>query len=219
MSIRLYGAFAKVDAEQRLVSGYASTEARDSSKEIVLKSAVDAALADYLEWGNVREMHQNSAVGTAEEAEIDAKGLYLTAKIVDDAAWSKVQAGVYKGFSIGGKVVARDPKDRSIITKIALHEISLVDRPSNPDAVFDLWRAAGLATSDPIQRAFAVLDSFKKAVYGESFQEAEEEALDPLQRANAAVEALVKAIAVDAPAIAEGHRDIERRLSALEKAA
>src|SRR6476646_8200645 len=40
------------------------------------------------------------------------KGLYLAAKIVDDEAWEKVVQGVYKGFSIGGRVTARDPADR-----------------------------------------------------------------------------------------------------------
>ncbi len=141
--MRFYGSFAKVDEEQRIVEGYASTEAVDAHKEIVLKSAVEAALADYLEFGNIREMHQLSAVGTAEDATVDDKGLYLAAKVVDDTAWAKVKSKVYKGFSIGGKVLARDPKNKKIITKILMTEISLVDRPSNPEAKFDLWRAAG----------------------------------------------------------------------------
>ncbi|WP_315792250.1 HK97 family phage prohead protease [Bradyrhizobium sp. SZCCHNRI1002] len=141
--MRFYGSFAKVDAEQRIVEGYASTEAKDGHGEIVLKSAVEEALADYMEWANIREMHQQSAVGTAEDAIVDDKGLYLSAHVVDDAAWEKVVKRVYKGFSIGGKILARDPKNKKIITKIKLIEISLVDRPSNPEAKFDLWRAAG----------------------------------------------------------------------------
>src|ERR1700681_4190282 len=101
--MRFYGNIQKVDTEQRMVFGYASTEASDMHGETVLKSAIEAALADYLEFANIREMHQLSAVGTTEEASVDDKGLYIAARIVDDVAWGKVTSGVYKGFSIGGK--------------------------------------------------------------------------------------------------------------------
>jgi len=93
-------------------------------------------------------MHQPSAVGSAEEAAIDEHGLYLGARIVDGEAWDKVVAGVYKGFSIGGRVTARDPADRKIITGLALTEISVVDRPANPEAVFDCWKRAAI---DPLE--------------------------------------------------------------------
>jgi phage head maturation protease len=147
--MRLYGNIQKVDAEQRTVSGYASTEAVDAQGEIVLKSAIEAALGEYLDFGNIREMHALSAVGVAEEATVDDKGLYISAKIVDDAAWAKVTSGVYKGFSIGGRTLARDPDNKKIITKIVMTEISLVDRPSNPEARFDVWKATG---ADPLGR-------------------------------------------------------------------
>jgi hypothetical protein len=84
-----------------------------------------------------------SAVGIAEEAGVDDKGLYVGARIVDPRAWDKVTSGVYKGFSVGGKVRARDGRDRNIITALSLTEISLVDRPANPEAVFDCWKAEG----------------------------------------------------------------------------
>ena len=141
--MRLYGTIQKVDTEQRMVWGYASTEAVDGHGETISKTAIEDALGDYMKFANVREMHQLSAVGTAEEATVDDKGLYLAAKVVDDDAWKKVQTGVYKGFSIGGKVLARDSKDKKKITKVRLDEISLVDRPSNPEATFDIWKAAG----------------------------------------------------------------------------
>jgi hypothetical protein len=37
----------------------------------------------------------------------------------------------------------RDPDDKKIITKVRLDEISLVDRPSNPEARFDVWKVPG----------------------------------------------------------------------------
>ena len=99
--MRFYGTITKIDNERRMVWGYASTEAQDSQRETVKREALQKALADYMRFANIREMHQPSAVGIAKEAEVDERGLYLGAKIVDGDAWEKVVEGVYKGFSIG----------------------------------------------------------------------------------------------------------------------
>ena len=144
--MKIYLPIAKVDAEQREVWGYASTEARDDQGEIVKREALIAALGDYMRFANIREMHQLSAVGVAKEAAVDDRGLYVGARIVDDQAWQKVVEGVYKGYSIGGRVTQRDPADYKTITGLVLNEISLVDRPANPEAVFDYWKAAGAST-------------------------------------------------------------------------
>jgi phage head maturation protease len=146
--MRFYWPIAKVDEEQRMVWGYASTEAVDDQGESVTRDALAAALEDYMRFANIREMHQPSAVGVATEAAVDDKGLYLGAKIVDPDAWRKVAEGVYKGFSIGGRVTARDPADRRVITGLLLTEISVVDRPANPEAVFDCWKLSGAAAAD-----------------------------------------------------------------------
>ena len=144
--MRFYWPIAKVDAEQRMVWGYASTAALDDQGETVTREALAEALDGYMRFANIREMHQNSAVGVAKQADIDDKGLYLAAKIVDDEAWRTVVEGVYNGFSIGGRVTARDPVNRKVITRLALTEISIVDRPANPEAVFDCWKSsAGVA--------------------------------------------------------------------------
>lgn len=147
--MRFYWPIAKIDGEQRMVWGYASTEAEDDQGETVTRAALAAALDGYMRFANIREMHRASAVGVAKEAAVDDKGLYLGAKIVDPEAWEKVVEGVYKGFSIGGRVTARDPADRSVITGLALTEISVVDRPANPEAVFDCWKLAAAGAADP----------------------------------------------------------------------
>jgi phage head maturation protease len=139
--MKLYATIAKIDQDQHMVFGYASTEALDSQGEVVKREALEAALPDYMRFANIREMHQPSAVGVATEAELDERGLYLAAKIVDPAAWEKVAAGVYKGFSIGGKVVSRDRVQKHVITGVRLSEISLVDRPANPEAVFTMYKS------------------------------------------------------------------------------
>jgi len=140
--VGFYLPIAKIDREQRMVWGYASTPARDLDGEVIALAAIRSALPDYMQWRNVREMHQPSAVGVAEEANIDDKGLYLGARIVDDEAWKKVLAEVYKGFSIGGNVTERQG---STVTGLELIEISLVDRPANPDCRIEVIKAAGEA--------------------------------------------------------------------------
>ena len=133
----LYAPIEKTDEEQRMVYGYASTEALDSQGEVVKVDALKKAISDYMRFANIREMHQPSAVGKTKKAQIDAKGMYIAAKVVDDMAWTKVKEGVYNGFSIGGRVLQQVDNE---ITDLKLSEISLVDRPANPDAVFDVWK-------------------------------------------------------------------------------
>jgi hypothetical protein len=144
----LYGELTKLEALDDgsiRVHGIASTGARDAAGEIVLPEAVRAALPAYMAFGAIREMHQPRAAGAALSAEVDEDGATrLCAHVIDPVAVQKVKAGVYKGLSIGGKVLSRDPVDPSVITSIRLDEISLVDRPCNPEAVIDLWKAQGL---------------------------------------------------------------------------
>jgi hypothetical protein len=141
-ALKIFAPFVKVDLEQRMVYGYASTEALDSQGERVSKDAIAAALPDYMRFANIREMHQLSAVGKAKEASLDEKGLYLAAKIVDDDAWKKVKEEVYAGFSIGGRKTSTQD---NTVTALQLTEISLVDRPANPECVIELAKVAGPA--------------------------------------------------------------------------
>lgn len=141
----LWAPFSKVEEQDDgtlKVFGVASSESRDSDGEVIKADAVRAALPDYLEFGAVREMHQPIAAGTALEAEVDRDGITsFAAHIVDASSVKKVQTGVLKGFSLGGKVTKRNKLDKSIIEGINLTEISLVDRPANPDSVITLAKA------------------------------------------------------------------------------
>lgn len=121
------------------VFGCASTEERDSDGEMILASAMQDALAGYMKWGAVREMHQPKAAGVALSAEVnaDTKRTMFSAHVVDPIACEKVRKNVYKAFSISGPVLARDPKDPTVITKIKWVETSLVDRPANEGATID----------------------------------------------------------------------------------
>lgn len=142
---KLYAEIAKMEAKDDgtvKVWGYASSEAVDSDGEIIAAEAMKAAIPDYMKFGAVREMHGSNAAGTAIEINVEDDGrTFFGAHIVDPVAVTKVKTGVYKGFSIGGSVTARDELNKSQITGLKLTEISLVDRPANPDAVFTCFKA------------------------------------------------------------------------------
>ncbi|WP_118789676.1 HK97 family phage prohead protease [Neisseria lactamica] len=141
---KLYAEIAKMEAQDDgtvKVWGYASSEAVDSDGEVIAAEAMKAAIPDYMKFGAVREMHGSNAAGTAIEINVEDDGrTFFGAHIVDPVAVTKVKTGVYKGFSIGGSVTARDELNKSQITGLKLTEISLVDRPANPDAVFTCFK-------------------------------------------------------------------------------
>ncbi|MEC4591620.1 HK97 family phage prohead protease [Nitrospirillum amazonense] len=182
--MKMFGAFTKVEEQQDgtlLVEGIASTEAVDSDGEVVKATAIKAALPDFLKYGTgaLREMHQPIAAGRVDTAaQADDGRTAISATVVDPVAIRKVKAGVYKGFSIGGKVTARDQVNKSTITGLRLTEISLVDRPANPEAVITLVKLEDGEGDE----AVASDDVAKSDAGG-----AEEEAADPAQPAPAQV--------------------------------
>jgi hypothetical protein len=122
--------------------GYASAPVRDSHGEVVTAAAMASAIEDYMRFPAVREMHDaTKAAGRCLEINLDDnERTAFIAHVVDPIAVQKVKAGVYNGFSIGGRIKKRNPQDPSIIQEIVLTEVSLVDRPSCPEATLDLWK-------------------------------------------------------------------------------
>lgn len=133
--------YEKIDDDVIIVSGIASSESMDNQNEVVKSSAIRDALPDYMAIGGtgaLREMHQSKAAGSVFKAEVMEDGnTLIEARVVDKDACKKIEQGVYKGFSIGGKVIK---KEGNTITKVKLTEISLVDRPCNPDALFSMYK-------------------------------------------------------------------------------
>jgi len=143
--MKFFAAISKVEENNDgtlAVEGIASTEAVDSDGEVVKAAAISAALPDFMRYGtgNLREMHQPLAAGTIDKADVVEGKTVITATVVDPIAITKVKAGVYKGFSIGGKVTERDVLNKKEVTGVKLVEISLVDRPANPEAVISMWK-------------------------------------------------------------------------------
>lgn len=156
----IYGALSKIEeqADGTLrVFGIASSGSRDDAGEIVDPAAMKAALPEFAAHPSIREMHQPIAAGRALEVSVDKDGItHVVAHVVDPGTVSKVRHRVLTGFSIGGRVLKRDPNDPTIIRAIKLNEISLVDRPANPDAVVNLFKIGG-RTPKPAPDAFAIL--------------------------------------------------------------
>jgi len=146
--VRLSMPLTKVDEGRRMVSGFASLDNLDKQDDIVTTEASMAAFAKFR--GNIREMHQPSAVGKMvsfkEEKYFDPeskkfyKGVFVSAYISKGAqdAWEKVLDGTYTGFSIGGRMNKWDDaydenleKSIRVIKEYDLIELSLVDSPAN----------------------------------------------------------------------------------------
>jgi len=152
--------FAKVDKENRTVSGFATLDNVDRHGDIVTSDASKAAFERFR--GNLREMHQPIAVGKVlsfnEEDYYDAnegknyKGVFVQAYISKGAqdTWEKVLDGTLTGFSIGGNIITASmekgdsdtDEERRVIKEYDLHELSLVDNPANPLAnVFSIQKS------------------------------------------------------------------------------
>jgi len=147
-NVRFSMPIGKVDQERRIVSGFATLDNVDKQNDIVTTEASLAAFKKFR--GNLREMHQPSAVGKVvsfkEDRYFDPQtkkfysGVYVSAYVSKGAqdTWEKVLDGTLTGFSIGGNIKKFDDEfddkmDKTIrvIKEYDLHELSLVDNPAN----------------------------------------------------------------------------------------
>ena len=163
-NVRLSMPIGKVDKERRVVSGFATLDNVDKQGDVVDTSASLTAFKNFR--GNLREMHQPSAVGKVVSFKEDRyfdpstkkfySGVYVSAYVSKGAqdAWEKVLDGTYSGFSIGGNIKKYDDQVDSngetpirIIKEYELHELSLVDNPANQFAnIFSIEKVNGEAT-------------------------------------------------------------------------
>jgi hypothetical protein len=162
----------KVDAAQREVYGIVTSETPDKDGEIC---DYTTTVPQYKAWsaefdeatggkslGNVREMHNRSAVGKVVSLVCDdaEKTIAVRARIVDDDAWKKCEEGVYTGFSHGGEYVGETWPDGQFMRYTAKPtEISLVDNPCNPEAHFEYVKADGSVELRKFLNPFPVASS------------------------------------------------------------
>lgn len=141
-----YAPITRVDAERREIELCATSEALDAHGTIFDYAASKDA---FTRWeGNVREMHERRAVGRRVDVRCDdeARRVYVRLRISHGAqdTWEKVVDGTLRGASIGAsdvtwrrerRAIAGRTRWVNIATRYDLAELSLVDNPSNPDAL------------------------------------------------------------------------------------
>jgi hypothetical protein len=154
-SLNLFAQIAKIDESKHEVWGVATAEVIDKEGEIFdyqsskpyFKNWSDeiAKATDGKSLGNVREMHEPSAVGklVAIAFDDDLKQIRVGARIVDSVAWQKCMLGVYTGFSIGGAYVKAWKDGEYVRFTASPVEISVVDNPCVPGAHFTAVKADG----------------------------------------------------------------------------
>lgn len=140
------------DDGRLLVEGTATSDSIDSQDERLLYDGSVEALSKWLESGPaVRESHDpHKAVGRGLEMIPDPSSKSISVRVfVSKGAQDtqeKVLDGTLAAFSVGGqpRVWAMKKEGKKQIREISswdMHELSLVDRPANPDCRIDVVKA------------------------------------------------------------------------------
>ncbi len=187
---------AKVDAENRIVSGFATLDNVDTQDDVVTAEASVSAFKRSK--AKLREMHDKVAVGKIVSFKEDEffdnetqkfyKGIYVDAYVSKGApnTWEKVLDGTLAAFSIGGAIkeaetsLVKDATGQSksvrIIKDYDLTELSLVDNGANQLAnIFSITKMAngdlsteGIATGVVLENVFYCgTDNISKSIDAE----------------------------------------------------
>jgi hypothetical protein len=181
VAAHMYVPISRIDKEKWEIEGQATSDVIDHYETIF---DYDSSKRAFQTWkGNIREMHQNKAVGRALEwiPDDDNHRITLRARISRGAkdTWEKICDGTLTGFSIGipagkykVKQVERNGKSVPMYYDHELAEVSVVDNPGSPGCDIAIVRADGLLTD--------VLDNAEEAP-------PESEQSDDLTRAGARI--------------------------------
>lgn len=138
----------KQDDGTLLVYGPAATSALDRDRQRLDAGWLDTAMPRWMaEGGGVREQHDSKrAVGVGVGLSKTDDGVHmLAARIVDPVAVMKVEYGVLKGFSVGIKnprvEMGKSDAPNGLVTGGEVIEVSVVDRPANPECLFQMAKS------------------------------------------------------------------------------
>lgn len=166
----------KQDDGTLLVYGKATDDSVDIDQQICDSAWLEKAMPEWFKTGgNIREQHSNIAAGVAKELNSTNDGHYISALVVDPVSVKKVETGVLKGFSIGIRAprIVRDSKaanGRIIDGQIV--EVSLVDRPANPNAKLMLAKSDN---ADNLVQVEELIEA--ETVKGEHMEQEEDKAV------------------------------------------
>jgi len=158
------------------IAGICTTEKMDHDGEIVDLNEVRKVWDDYMTNPVLKYMHGKdtsnmAAIGVVVPSYTDSTGKMWKTEFTDEGPFivckisnapdtesirTKVEEGIVKGFSIGGRakrVKTFDPtlqKDVNRVITTRISEISLVDLPANPDSFFSVLKAACVGDNCPM---------------------------------------------------------------------
>ena len=129
------------------IEGYASTNDEDRHGDIVPASVWEAGIQNYLKNPVILAYHDhNEPIGRMVEHKIDAKGLWIKARVSAAAedVFNLVKDGVLTAFSIGFSIVDAEYNSAAelfVVKELELYEISVVSVPANQNTLFNLSKA------------------------------------------------------------------------------
>jgi HK97 family phage prohead protease/HK97 family phage major capsid protein len=139
---------ASTDSEGSVyITGYASTNDADRQGDVVPASVWEKGIANYLKNPVILAYHDHSEpVGRMVEHKVDAKGLWIKARISTAAeeVYNLVKDGVLTAFSIGFRIIDAEynaAAELFVVKELELHEISVVSVPANQNTLFSLSKA------------------------------------------------------------------------------
>jgi hypothetical protein len=158
MGLQKFYQLAKFDEILGIATGIAAAEEVDGDNEIMdyqgskpyfqKWSASQLAASQSKSKGNVRQQHDpKRVVGklTAINFDDENKQIQVSALIEDPVAKQMLASGTLTGFSVGGDYVSRSrPTASGVVRYVASPaELSVVDRPCMPSAIFSAVKADG----------------------------------------------------------------------------
>ena len=209
------------------IEGYASTTDIDRQGDVVPVSVWEKGIQNYLKNPVILAYHDHSEpVGRMVEHKIDAKGLWIKARISSAASvFDLVKDGVLTAFSIGFRIVDAEYNSAAelfVVKELELHEISVVSVPANQNTLFSLSKAFDTAEEfKSFKMQFAPDSESAKGL--ESSTEANSEVkkewkMDPKQLEQLLADTASKAAEQTAKAIAESQAKALAEKAAADKA-
>jgi len=130
-----------------LVEGIATDSSLDLDQQRCDPAWLSEAMPDWFKIGNIREQHDGKrAAGKAFDHDDIGDGKhFIRTRIIDPVAIAKTRAGVYTGLSIGinsPRISKSKDAPNGLIIGGKIVEVSLVDRPANPNATLTVCKAA-----------------------------------------------------------------------------
>lgn len=145
-----------------LVYGPAASSDLDRDQQRLNAEWLDRAMPEWAQIGNIREQHDaKKAVGVGVGlTKTDDGQHHIAAHIVDEGAVKKIKAKVLKGFSVGIKnprvALGKADAPGGEVVDGSICEISVVDRPCNPNTLFEIAKADGAGPLEAVEDAGVV---------------------------------------------------------------